>query len=154
MSAAEWLPRKEAAEAVGYSERTVRVVIATGAVPRRDGPRVRPYGVPVIEYVHMPSLLAEKARRGKRGMHKPRPSAMKQSTTKLGTALQGWRLAKGWNQRDAAKAIGTSKDVLSQWELGHRLPTVRYAVKLCELYDLDYKTRWSVIEAIAWKQEQ
>jgi hypothetical protein len=34
------------------------------------------------------------------------------------------------------------------------VPTVRYAVKLCELYDLGYKERWAVIEAIAWKQEQ
>jgi DNA-binding XRE family transcriptional regulator len=155
MSAAEWLSRAEAAEAVGYTERALRAVMATGVVPRQPGPRPPGRTGPrIIEYVHMPSLLAEKARRGDRGRHKPRPSVMKHSATKLGSALQGWRLAKGWNQTDAAKAIGTSKDTLSHWELGLRVPTVRYAVKLCELYDLGYKERWAVIEAIAWKQEQ
>jgi DNA-binding XRE family transcriptional regulator len=155
VSAAEWVPRDEAAAVTGYHIKTIDRLRKEGKVPWREGPRLRPTQPPVIRYVHLPSLVRCKAHADAMlaGGH-ARPKVMLPSRTKLGTALQGWRLARGWTQGDVGKALGCDKKVVSTWERGQKAPSVRMVVKLCDLYDLDYKTRWSVIEAIAWKQDQ
>jgi DNA-binding XRE family transcriptional regulator len=153
MSAAEWVPRKEAAAVSGYHIKTINKLTASGRVAYRMGPV--PRSRKQQQYVHVPSLLAYKQqadawRQGGFAV----PASMEPSKTKLGTALRAWRVERNWSQEYVAKAIHSKKSSVSQWECGDRVPSVMNAVLLCELYDLDHQTRWAVIEAIAWRQKQ
>jgi DNA-binding XRE family transcriptional regulator len=152
----DWLPRKEAAQASGYHVVSLDRIMGAGLVPMKTGPRPawRHDGMRQIRYIHMPSLMAYKnaSRHWLRGG--PRPDQMQPSITKLGSALQGWRLEKGWSQKEVAQALHTTNATVSGWERGKRSPSLRMVVMLCELYGLTAEERWAVIEAIAWRESE
>ena len=44
------------------------------------------------------------------------------------------RLRRGWSQKKVAFDIDTSKDLVSRWETGERVPSLYYQEKLCRLF--------------------
>ncbi|WP_242327806.1 helix-turn-helix domain-containing protein [Lactococcus lactis] len=52
--------------------------------------------------------------------------------------LKKHRLLHDLTQKEAAKEIGVSAEVLSKWERGITFPTPPNIDKLCELYDTNY----------------
>jgi len=48
--------------------------------------------------------------------------------------LRTERLRRGWSQKKVAFDIDTSKDVVSRWETGERVPSLYYQEKLCRLF--------------------
>lgn len=52
--------------------------------------------------------------------------------------LKKHRLLHDLTQEEAAKAIGVSKEALSNWERGITFPKPPNIDKLCELYDTNY----------------
>lgn len=47
--------------------------------------------------------------------------------------LRKWRKAKGWTLEKAAAAVGTSRQVWSDWERGRRRPDGRFMPKVRKL---------------------
>lgn len=48
--------------------------------------------------------------------------------------LRTERLRRGWSQKKVAFDIDTSKDMVSRWETGERVPSLYYQEKLCRLF--------------------
>lgn len=49
--------------------------------------------------------------------------------------LRTERLLRGWSQKKVAFDIDTSKDMVSRWETGERVPSLYYQEKLCHLFE-------------------
>lgn len=49
--------------------------------------------------------------------------------------LRELRQARGWTLKDAEKAIGTSSQLISLWELGKRIPSTTSLAKLCNVFN-------------------
>ena len=49
--------------------------------------------------------------------------------------LRYQREIRGWSQKKVALSIGTSKDVVSQWECGKQVPSRYYQDQLCKLFE-------------------
>src|SRR5581483_8553584 len=49
--------------------------------------------------------------------------------------LRTERLRRGWSQKKVSFDIDTSKDVVSRWETGERVPNLYYQEKLCRLFN-------------------
>lgn len=54
--------------------------------------------------------------------------------SELGKRLREARERLGWTQAEAAEQIGTTRQVVSQWEVGHRAPAARTIARLAEIY--------------------
>lgn len=48
--------------------------------------------------------------------------------------LQAARLQRGWSQKRVGMEIGTSKEMISRWEGGVRMPNLYYQEQLCKLF--------------------
>lgn len=53
--------------------------------------------------------------------------------------LKAARVNKGYTQQKAADLIGTTKDVISNWERGISFPDVRMLKKIEEVYEVSYQ---------------
>ena len=53
---------------------------------------------------------------------------------KLRITLEAARVNRGLTQPSASEKIGVSVQTLINWEKGRTVPTVDYALKLCEVY--------------------
>ena len=53
--------------------------------------------------------------------------------------LRAARVNKGYTQQEAADAIGTTKDIISNWERGVSFPNVLMLQKIEEVYGVSYK---------------
>lgn len=50
--------------------------------------------------------------------------------------LREARLAKGFSQEEAAKAVGVSPDTWRAWEYGKRIPVLTNAIKISEVFGI------------------
>jgi transcriptional regulator with XRE-family HTH domain len=53
--------------------------------------------------------------------------------------LKAARINKNLTQQEAAEAIGTTKDVISNWERGKSFPNVIMLEKIEQIYGVSYK---------------
>lgn len=56
----------------------------------------------------------------------------------MAITLKAARVNAGFNQTQAAKIIGVTKDVISNWERGKSYPDVRYLPKIEAAYGIKY----------------
>lgn len=56
----------------------------------------------------------------------------------MAITLKAARVNAGLNQRQAAKKIGVTKDIISNWERGKTYPTVKYLPQIEAAYGLKY----------------
>lgn len=56
----------------------------------------------------------------------------------MAITLKAARVNKGYNQAEAAKKIGVSKDVICNWENGRSFPNVLHLKRIEEVYGVSY----------------
>lgn len=64
----------------------------------------------------------------------------------LAKVLREARLACGLSQDRAARAIGVTKNVVYNWERGHRRPRVAHLLRLADLYGISRREFFDLIE--------
>ena len=64
---------------------------------------------------------------------------MRKEKTEMQITLKAARVNKGYTQQKAADLIGTTKDVISNWERGISFPDVRMLKKIEEVYEVSYQ---------------
>ena len=69
----------------------------------------------------------------------------------FGRLLRTWRTCEDLTQTDVAKQLGVSTQMVSQYETGKRLPSIREAVRLAELlgFSAGQAIRYVLAEQIA-----
>lgn len=56
----------------------------------------------------------------------------------MAITLRAARVNKGYNQKEAAKLIGVSENVISNWERYVSFPNVRHIKRIEEVYGVSY----------------
>jgi transcriptional regulator with XRE-family HTH domain len=69
--------------------------------------------------------------------NKPRCKAYPQNVLRLGDAIRKRRLDLRLLQKDVAEIIGCDKDTITNWENGHRSPTISHTAKITEFLGYD-----------------
>ena len=64
---------------------------------------------------------------------KPRSKSYPQNVLSIGDAIRARRLDLGLRQKDIARILGCDKDTITNWENGHRSPTISHTAKIVEL---------------------
>lgn len=54
-------------------------------------------------------------------------------------SIKGARIERNMTQEKAGKAIGVTKETISNWERGITAPTVPQLLKLCEVYGVEVR---------------
>ena len=70
---------------------------------------------------------------------------------KLGNLILKYRKQKNLSQEDLAKEIGVTRQTISKWELNETSPDLKQAVKLAEIFDIDFN---KIINQIKEKEPQ
>ena len=53
---------------------------------------------------------------------------------KLRITIKAARINAGLEQKEAAERIGVTNQTLINWEKGRTVPTIDYAIRMCEVY--------------------
>lgn len=70
-----------------------------------------------------------------------------------GECIQAHRRCMGWSQAEAARKLGVSPAMLSQWEHGDRLPSLSKAAEIAEKLDMNARSfAWSVLQAMVERE--
>ena len=70
---------------------------------------------------------------------------------KLGNLILKYRKQKNLSQEELAKEIGVTRQTISKWELNETSPDLKQAVKLAEIFDIDFN---KIINQIKEKEPQ
>ena len=70
---------------------------------------------------------------------------------KLGNLILKYRKQKNLSQEELAKEIGVTRQTISKWELNETSPDLKQAVKLAEIFDIDFN---KIITQIKEKEPQ
>ncbi len=55
----------------------------------------------------------------------------------LGNTIRCWRKCEGWNLSQGAELLGISKQLLSDYERGTKLPSIKKTIEMANLFDID-----------------
>ena len=69
----------------------------------------------------------------------------------LGNLILKYRKQKNLSQEELAKEIGVTRQTISKWELNETSPDLKQAVKLAEIFDIDFN---KIINQIKEKEPQ
>ena len=64
---------------------------------------------------------------------------------KLGNLILKYRKQKNLSQEDLAKEIGVTRQTISKWELNETSPDLKQAVKLAEIFNIDFNKIINII---------
>ena len=65
---------------------------------------------------------------------------------KLGNLILKYRKQKNLSQEELAKEIGVTRQTISKWELNETSPDLKQAVKLAEIFDIDFNKIINIIK--------
>lgn len=65
---------------------------------------------------------------------------------KLGNLILKYRKQKNLSQEDLAKEIGVTRQTISKWELNETSPDLKQAVKLAEIFNIDFNKIINIIK--------
>ena len=55
----------------------------------------------------------------------------------LGNTIRCWRQCEQWNLTQAAEFLGISKQLLSDYERGRKLPSIKKVIEMATLFEVD-----------------
>ena len=56
---------------------------------------------------------------------------------RLGSTMRCWRQCEGWNLSQGAELLGISKQLLSDYERGTKLPSIKKTIEMATLFEVD-----------------
>jgi proteic killer suppression protein len=55
----------------------------------------------------------------------------------LGSMMREWRQCEGWTLTETAQKLGISKQFLSEYERGHKLPSIKKVIEIATTFEVD-----------------